>query len=380
MKISYFLTFLIAVIISNVSLSQVVMNEAYSRGIPTDPDWIEIFNNSETSLDITGYKIYDSGGLAGTKPKKLFPAGSVIPAKGFLLIVTDDSDASGFGISSGGETVWLENASGTLIDSLVIMAMSETQSCSRYPDGGTAVLVDLITKGITNNRVLMNETYSRGVPTDPDWIEIFNPSSASLDITGYKIYDNGGQAGTKPKKLFPAGSIIPSKGFLVIVTDDADASGFGISSGGEKVWFEDANGVLIDSVQIAAMDTNQSFGRNPDGAFAWMLLSPRTPGSSNVLTDLEDEVSEVKQFKLNQNYPNPFNPTTTVSYSLNVGSFVSLKVFDILGNEVLNLFNKQQDAGDYKIIFDGKGLSSGVYIVRLEAGTNVNIIKMNLIK
>lgn len=81
---------------------------------------------------------------------------------------------------------------------------------------------------------VINELYSRGIATEPDWIEIFNPTSASIDITGYKIYDSGGNAGTKPKKEFPAGSIIPANGFLAITVDDTAASGFGLSSSGEK--------------------------------------------------------------------------------------------------------------------------------------------------
>ncbi|MEO8231270.1 MAG: lamin tail domain-containing protein, partial [Ignavibacteriota bacterium] len=50
---------------------------------------------------------------------------------------------------------------------------------------------------------VINELYSRGIATEPDWIEIYNPTSTSIDITGYKIYDSGGNAGTKPKKEFP---------------------------------------------------------------------------------------------------------------------------------------------------------------------------------
>ena len=74
---------------------------------------------------------------------------------------------------------------------------------------------------------VMNELYSRGITSDPDWIEIYNPTASSIDITGYKIYDGGGNAGTKPKKLFPGGSVIPANGFLVIVVDDTDSSGLG---------------------------------------------------------------------------------------------------------------------------------------------------------
>ncbi len=141
-----------------------------------------------------------------------------------------------------------------------------------------------------SQNIKMNEIYSRGVPGNLDWIEIYNSSSTPVDISGYKIYDNGGQSGSKPKKLFPTGTIIPAYGYTVIITDTADfvgdLSGFGLSSGGEWVWLADTSGVVIDSVQFAAMATNQSYGRAPDGG-PWKLLSTITKGKSNVvLTEL----------------------------------------------------------------------------------------------
>lgn len=129
--------------------------------------------------------------------------------------------------------------------------------------------------------ILMNEIYSRGVPADPDWIEIYNNSDITVDISGYKIYDSGGQSGTKPKMLFPAGSIIPPRGYLVIVTDVGGETGFGLSSAGEEVWFENASGSLIDNVTFSAMEVTQSYGRYPDGSANWQLLPTITKGAAN---------------------------------------------------------------------------------------------------
>ncbi len=264
-----------------------LMNELYSRGVETDPDWIEIFNPSTSEVDISGYKIYDSGGQSGSKPKKEFPAGTVIPAGGFYVIVTDDTEESGFGLSSGGETVWFENMAGTIIDSIAFPAMEVTQSYGRYPDGSENwQLLNTITKGAANSNVTpsylwMNEIYSRGVETDPDWVEIYNGSAADIDISGFKIYDSGGQAGTKPKKEFPAGTVVPAMGFFVIVTDDTDESGFGLSSGGEEVWLEDAAGNIVDDIVFPAMETTQSYGRLPDGSANLTLMNTITRGATN---------------------------------------------------------------------------------------------------
>ena len=129
--------------------------------------------------------------------------------------------------------------------------------------------------------VKINEIYSRGTTTDPDWIEIYNASSVAVNITGYKIYDVGGQSGTKAKKEFPAGTIIPAKGYYVIVTDGTGTSDFGLSSAGEEVWLEDAAGKVIDDVTFLAMDVTQTYARVPDGSATWQLTSNMTRGASN---------------------------------------------------------------------------------------------------
>lgn len=86
------------------------------------------------------------------------------------------------------------------------------------------------------------------------------------------------------------------------------------------------------------------------------------------------------EYKLYQNYPNPFNPTTMISYSLPQNSFVSLRVYNSLGNEVAVLVNKNKPAGNYDVLFDGKNLSSGIYYFQLKANDFIKVKKMILIK
>jgi hypothetical protein len=92
-----------------------------------------------------------------------------------------------------------------------------------------------------------------------------------------------------------------------------------------------------------------------------------------------------KSYNLSQNYPNPFNPTTIISYNLPKTGNVVLKVYDILGNEVATLINREQPAGTYKITFnalnaDHKNLSSGIYFYKLQSGNYSAIKKMLLLK
>ena len=97
------------------------------------------------------------------------------------------------------------------------------------------------------------------------------------------------------------------------------------------------------------------------------------------------QISDVAQtYSLDQNYPNPFNPSTQIRYNLEKAGMVSLKVFDVLGREVVTLVNDRQETGSYSVTFDaaqsGRTLSSGVYFYRLEAGSYVSTHKMMLLK
>ena len=86
------------------------------------------------------------------------------------------------------------------------------------------------------------------------------------------------------------------------------------------------------------------------------------------------------EFSLSQNYPNPFNPTTKIQYSVGDKGFVTLKLYDISGQEIKTLVNETKEAGVYNINFDGSDLASGVYLIRMISGNFSSIIKMNILK
>ena len=85
-------------------------------------------------------------------------------------------------------------------------------------------------------------------------------------------------------------------------------------------------------------------------------------------------------FNLYQNYPNPFNPTTSIQYQVSSNTQVSLKVYDVLGNEVETLVNEENPAGSYEVKFDAAQLSSGIYFYKLQAGSFVETKKMIYLK
>jgi hypothetical protein len=102
----------------------------------------------------------------------------------------------------------------------------------------------------------------------------------------------------------------------------------------------------------------------------------------NSPTDIESERRQIvsNNYILDNAYPDPFNPTTTINYYVPEFSFVSIKVFDVLGNEVAILINENKTAGNYRVEFSAAGLPSGIYFYRLQSGSFVETKKMVLMK
>lgn len=101
---------------------------------------------------------------------------------------------------------------------------------------------------------------------------------------------------------------------------------------------------------------------------------------SNIKHKIIDIKNENITYNLAQNYPNPFNPSTKISYQIQERGNVTVKVFDILGNEIKTLVNEFKEKGEYNIIFDAKELSSGVYIYQIKSGDFIFSKKMTLLK
>ncbi len=141
------------------------------------------------------------------------------------------------------------------------------------------------------------------------------------------------------------------------------------------------------------LDQLEDLGVGNDGADDFRDLSFKqnhgdSYGNPNIVTDIQKiPLSSPNNFLLCQNYPNPFNPSTTINYSIpNVISTegrnlkVTLKVYDVLGNEVATLVDEYKPAGIYSAQFTMKNLTSGIYFYKLSAGDFVETKKMILLK
>ncbi len=126
--------------------------------------------------------------------------------------------------------------------------------------------------------------------------------------------------------------------------------------------------------------------KNYEGKIIFYSNSPFSPdtiyvnGVGRMPVDVNDENNLPKEYSLSQNYPNPFNPTTKIKYTIPKTNFVKIKIYDVLGNEITTLVNEEKSAGNYEIEFSGKGLSSGIYFYKIEAGEFISFKKMILLK
>jgi hypothetical protein len=138
----------------------------------------------------------------------------------------------------------------------------------------------------------------------------------------------------------------------------------------------------IDGLPIGALifDDAKLAAYNSAAELAQVQTAYAAAVAWKTATSVNPPVGTPRLFALNQNYPNPFNPTTQISYSVPTTGLVTLKVYNILGQEVANLFSGMKNAGEYVATFDGTKLASGVYFYRLQAGNQMLVKKMVMMK
>ncbi len=187
-----------------------------------------------------------------------------------------------------------------------------------------------------------------------EWINFV----ATTDSNGSKIYINGEEKSSN--NFFINNTIVTGKDLSIGV----NVSGNGIAP------FKDNNigyfNGKIDEVRIY----NRALTAEEIGS-----LYNEIPTSIEILNPDFPDI-----FELSQNYPNPFNPTTKIKYQLPESGFVTLKVYDVLGNEITYLVNEEKFAGSYEIEFDASQLSSGIYFYKIQASDYFETKKMGYLK
>ena len=161
-----------------------------------------------------------------------------------------------------------------------------------------------------------------------------------------------------------------------------------------ELFFSVASGVFPHRVTIDSIYTDSSLGGDvhvftridiSDNSGIGVHLPDFVAGDIEVLvpTGVEDDQFELSlpaEYELAQNYPNPFNPSTIISFSLPSAGFVNINVFNILGQQVVNLVEEYREAGVHQVEFDGANFPSGIYFYRLQHSGGSVTRKMTLVK
>jgi glucose/arabinose dehydrogenase len=157
--------------------------------------------------------------------------------------------------------------------------------------------------------------------------------------------------------------------------------------GSNRIWALEYDGInpATNELLLFAPGSPTSFGVDESNELYIVTTSSSdkiyrfTPTVSDI-----DDLSIYHEYTLNQNYPNPFNPATSIRFSIADFGFVTLKVYDVLGNELATLVNEQKPAGNYRVTFDALsaagGLPSGIYFYTLKTGNYSSTKKMILLR
>jgi hypothetical protein len=143
----------------------------------------------------------------------------------------------------------------------------------------------------------------------------------------------------------------------------------------EKIGFVNGSGTTTSPNSYSFEDKTITTGK-----YFYRLKQIDNDGTYEYSNIVEVSMMKPTEFSLEQNYPNPFNPTTKISWQSPISGWQTLRVYDVLGNEVSTLVNEYREAGKYEIDFNASELSSGLYIYKLHAGDFIVSKKMTLIK
>ncbi|MCF7793223.1 MAG: CotH kinase family protein [Candidatus Cloacimonetes bacterium] len=264
--------------------------------------------------------------------------------------------------------------------------------------------------GGNNSDIIINEiNYHSSDNFDVgDWIEIYNRSNASIDLSGWQFKDEDDEHIYN----FSTGFSIDGNSYYVLCQDIAafqthysnvsNCTGnfdFGLSASGEEIRIFDADGNLVNNV---IYDDEYPWPTEPDGTGStlevknpnlnnavpsnWAASSPYgTPGSPNENLGTDDIPELPQEITLYQNYPNPFNPTTNIKYYLPTDGKAELKIYNVKGQLIKSFCNEFQERGFHSINWNsldksGKKVASGIYFYQLDSANKSLSKKMLLLK
>ncbi len=355
--------------------------------------YIELYNWSNQPVQLSDYCLSNGtiDPLAGILPDE------ILPARSFTLLWADNETEQGdhhlpmtLSETSGQLMLYQLDNLTTAVDSLVYEAPVPDVAMALPIDGWWPLQEAAPTPGFTNvfdegaATVFINEFMALNTTTmtDPqgeyeDWVELYNPSSEIINLTGFHLSDD---VNNPARWSFPAGTTIAAQGFLLVwcdadETDSGLHTNFKLSAGGEAIALYGPVGAglpNIDEYIFGPQSADISLARLPDGGPEWALCSAPTPGFSNHSLSGTNEAQAQWSFRLHPASPNPAARNTTIGFSLseNQEGPIELAVFDVRGRKVRKLASETGGPGRYSVVWNrrddrGRDLPSGVYFIRL---------------
>lgn len=233
-------------------------------------------------------------------------------------------------------------------------------------DGNNWFLYDTSNSDLPSNDIASITTDNVG----NKWIGTYNAGLVKYNITNITIYNT-------------SNTDLPDNYVRHITLDTLDNKWIGTGKGLAK--FDGLNWTIYDTSNSELPDNNVNFVAIDQNGNKWIgTENGLAVFNENGIVSIGDKFTSIENipndYQIFQNYPNPFNPSTTIAFDLPETGQVTLKIFNILGEEVATLVSERLSAGSYSYEWDASDLASGVYLYRLQAGNYVKTRKMVVMK
>ena len=299
-----------------ISINEIMSsNESYPDDQGGLHDWIELYNNSDYSVDISRYKLTDNN----QKVRYTFPSGSKVEGNGYLVVYCQKNagaPVADFSIAkTGGESIILMTSRNVAVDHVETVAMRTDEAYAKMPDGSWSVLTYgtpgyensesgqaayLAARKSGDNTIVINEVLSNNSAYPDaeglyyDWVELHNIGTESVSLGNYRLTDRTSDSGY----AFPAGTELEAGGYRIVYCDGMGQkdgyAGFAISGrSGEHVILTDQSGKVLDEIAVPALAENQSYARMENGEYQTSDLP--TPGFENSAVGAEAYYASAKR-------------------------------------------------------------------------------------
>jgi hypothetical protein len=275
---------------------------------------------------------------------------------------------NGVFLSTNNGTSWSEADSGLPINAFTAFAVKGTDLFAGGDNGGVFLSTNNGAYWTEVDSGLNNGTWTIGV----SGTNLYAATGINM-INGQGLYvyrstNNGTTWNAVDSGLIHADCFADAGGNIF-----AAAYGVYLSTDNGTTWSSVGSGLPLYHEVLALAVCGSNLFAGTEGAGVW-----KRP-LSEMLAVKENKTETPSMFSLSQNYPNPFNPTTTISFSLPSQSYVSLKVFDLLGREVSTIVSEELRPGNYIRQWNAAKIASGVYLYRFAAGSHIETKKLMLI-